>query len=270
MSEISAPLNPLDNRAEFEAEVISTDDPQKLMRAQVRVYGLMDGVPVSKLPWATYRLPVGARVNEGDFRPAHVGDIVWVDFPYTTHGRPDTRRPRITGSVHFCPSGIPNLPPEAWAGPESLQHKRTANEPVPVARSYHESRVFTQHGITVEWERPGVYRITHRKSGTSFELCENGDSVLHTEGNAHFSSTEKTESEVGNTLVINVLKGDTTIHTKDGNTTLKSSGDMTLDAGGKVLIKAGGAITNEAGGAITNQAGGTFTVKAPNFVENLG
>ena len=68
MSEISAPLNPLGDRPEFEAEVISTDDPSKLMRAKVRVYGLMDGVPESKLPWATYRLPVGARANEGDFR----------------------------------------------------------------------------------------------------------------------------------------------------------------------------------------------------------
>ena len=143
-----------------------------------------------------------------------------------------------------------------------MKHKRTANEPEPKKRDYHESRVFTQHGITVEWERPGVYRVTHRKSGTSFELCENGDSVLHTEGNAHSSSTEKTEQEVGNTLVINVLKGDTTINTKDGSTTLKSSGDMTFDAGGEVLVKAGG--------GITNQGGGTFKVKAANFVEELG
>ena len=246
MSEFKAPLNPLDNRSEFEAEVISIDDPDRLMRAKVRVYGVMDRVPVEKLPWATYKLPVGARRNEGDFRPAHVGDIVWVDFPYITHGRPDTRRPRITGSVHYCPGTLPNLPHESWQGPDALQHKRTGSEPVPAPKPYHDSRVFTQHGITVELERPGVYRITHRASGTALEFCESGDSVLHTEGNAYHSSSAGTECEVGTGLTINVLSGDTEINTQSGNITLKASGN------------------------IVSEAGGSFIVRAANFIEELG
>lgn len=264
MSELKAPLNPLDNRAEFEAEVISTDDPDRLMRARVRVFGLMDDVPDDALPWATYKLPVGARFNEGDFRPAHLGDIVWVDFPYTTHGRPDSRRPRITGSVHFCPDSVPNLPHESWQGPDAIEHKRTGNEPVHGSQLYHDSRVFTQHGITIEWERTGVYRITHRASGTAFELCETGDSVLHTEGNAYQSSSEKTEYEVGKGLVINVLDGGANITVQDGGASIDvQRGDADISA-------ANGNLSLSASGDIVNSAGGDFVVMASNFKEVLG
>ena len=252
----------LGGRTEFESEVISTDDPARLMRVQVRVYGLMDGVSDDCLPWATYRLPVGARNAEGFFTPVQIGDIVWVDFPYMTHGRPDTRRPRITGAVHFCPAGVPDMPPEAWSGPDALEHKRTDDEPAPASAGYHQARVFTQFGITIEWIPGGTYRITHRESGTCFELCESGDSVLHTQGDAYFSSTGKTTSEIEKALIINVLSGDTTIHTHDGNTALKSSGHITVEAGGEIGLNAGQ--------QIQCSTSGPFIVNAAQFIENLG
>ena len=233
-----APLEGRQYRQEWEAEVVSVEDPKGLMRAQVRVYGLFDGAPDSKLPWATYMLPVGARANGGDFRPAHLGDVVWVDFPYVSHGLPDTRRPRITGAVHYCPDSQPNLPHEAWGGPDALQHKRTGNEPEPVECGYHESRVFTQHGITVEWERSGVYRLTHRKTGTSFELTDEGHSVLHSEKDAFYSSRGKTDHEIGSALTINVLKGDVMIHAHSGSIALKSAKDIVMEAGQNFIVRA--------------------------------
>lgn len=194
--------NPADlllQRPELEAVVVSTDDTEKMLRVQVRVFGLFDDVPDEHLPWATYKLPVGARVGEGDFTPVHVNDLVWIDFPYYMHGKKDTRRPRITGSVHHCPAGKPNTPAEAYAG-ETYKHKRSHKEPKPSKQPYHESRVYIMHGIMVEYEEGGVYRVTHQKSGTGFEFDARGHSILHTEGDQHSSSTGDTENHAGKNL----------------------------------------------------------------------
>lgn len=195
--------NPADlllQRQELESIVVNVQDPEKQMRVQVRVLGIFDGVPDDKLPWATYKLPIGARVGEGDFTPVQVGDIVWVDFPYYTHGRKDTRRPRITGSVHHCPSGIPNLPPEAFAGAGRYQHKRSHKEPKPVEQGYHESKTYILHGMMFEVEKDSVYRITHMPTGTAFELDARGNSILHVEGDSHHSTTGDMESHAGGSV----------------------------------------------------------------------
>lgn len=187
-------------RPELEAIVLSVDDPEGMLRVQVRIFGLFDDVPDHDQPWATYKLPVGARVGEGDFTPVHEGDLVWIDFPYYMHSRKDTRRPRITGSIHHCPEKIPNLPAEAFKGEGVYQHKRSHKEPKPVAQDYHSSRVYIMHGIMVEYEKGGVYRVTHQASGTGFEFDARGHSVLHTEGDNHRSSTGDTEDHTGKNL----------------------------------------------------------------------
>lgn len=187
-------------RPELEAIVLSVDDPEGMLRVQVRIFGLFDDVPDHDQPWATYKLPVGARVGEGDFTPVHEGDLVWIDFPYYMHSRKDTRRPRITGSIHHCPEKVPNLPAEAFKGEGVYQHKRSHKEPKPVAQDYHSSRVYIMHGIMVEYEKDGVYRVTHQASGTGFEFDARGHSILHTEGDNHRSSTGDTEDHTGENL----------------------------------------------------------------------
>ncbi|WP_347361814.1 phage baseplate assembly protein V [Vibrio vulnificus] len=193
--------NPADlllQRPELEAVVVSVQDPDEQMRVQVRVFGVFDEVPDDKLPWATYKLPVGARVGQGDFTPVQQGDLVWVDFPYYTHGRKDTRRPRITGSVHHNPDGIPNLPPEAFAGEGRFEHKRSHKEPAPKPQGYHSSKVYILHGMMFEVEENGVYRVTHMPSGTAFELADH--STLHVEGDSHHSTTGDMENHTGKDL----------------------------------------------------------------------
>lgn len=187
-------------RPELEAIVLDTNDPERMLRVQVRIFGLFDDVQDKDQPWCTYKLPLGARVKEGDFTPVHVGDLVWVDFPYYMHSRKDTRRPRITGSIHHCPGGIPNLPPEAFGGEDVYQHKRSHKEPKPQDQEYHSSRVYIMHGIMVEYEKGGVYRVTHQESGTAFELDARGNSILHSEGDHHRSSKGDTEDHTGKNL----------------------------------------------------------------------
>lgn len=57
---------------DYVGAVESVSEPAKLMRVQVRVLGVFtDNVPIADLPWAEYRLPVGMRVNDGNFTPQH-------------------------------------------------------------------------------------------------------------------------------------------------------------------------------------------------------
>jgi hypothetical protein len=163
------------------------DDPNHLMRVQVRVFSIhTEQVPMKALPWAEYKLPLGARVNDGFFTPVDLGDYVWVDFPYNT----DPRRPRITGSVHMAPGKVPNFPHEAFAGASKLVHKTTGEEPAPAAATYHRNCVYTQHGVTIEINEDTSFAVTQRASGTAIRISPQGDITLHSEKKIFASAKE--------------------------------------------------------------------------------
>lgn len=186
---------------EYVAQVVSVSDPQWFLRVQVRVKDLFDGIPDSDLPWATYKLPPGSRPNDGFFTPCDVGDWVWVDFPFNG----DTRRPRITGSVHYCPDSLPNFPHDAFSGSQSYQHKRTGPQTQPEATGYHRDVVFCQHGILIEIvENTQAVRITQKKSGSAVEIDSQGNITAHSENNLYGSSVNNTELDVGANLLARV------------------------------------------------------------------
>lgn len=180
-------------QGDYVAEVVNVQDPQKQMRVQVRVYDMFDDVPERDLPWATYKLPLGVRPADGGLIPVQVGDKVWVDFPYGG----DTRRPRITGGVHFIPDGQPTLPTEMWQGPDQVQHKRTEDEPTPETPGYHEDVVFKQHGVLVQLTKTGELRATQLASGTAVEITKGGTIVLHSENEILGSSPKRVLLKVG-------------------------------------------------------------------------
>lgn len=166
---------------EKRAIVENVDHPQGLAKCQVRVQGLWDGVPLEALPWAEYHLPVGSRFNDGDFSPSQVGDVVWVRFD-----EGDTRFPIITGSCYFAPDKKPNLPHEVFGGESAHQHKRAADQPTPSAPSM-KDRISAQHNFLTEITHEGAYRVTHKASGTAWEITKDGEIVFHCEKERHDS-----------------------------------------------------------------------------------
>jgi hypothetical protein len=166
---------------ECRAQVTSVDDPDQLMRVQVRIPELFpkDQISGRDLPWAEYRLPLGARFNEGGFVPCKIGDWVWVDFPYRNAiGMKETRRPRITGGAHFCPDGLPNLPHEAFDGPNGLneQHQRPDDPDVeiPERATRNRTTVFSMFGLVLEVTSRGRLTITNKRAGSSIDLTSSG------------------------------------------------------------------------------------------------
>lgn len=203
---------------EYIGRVECIDDPEHLMRVQVRVLAIhTEMVPMKDLPWAEYRLPVGARVNDGFFTPVDVGDWIWCDFPFSG----DPRRPRITGSVHHAPGNVPNFPHESFAGAGKLTHKTTGEEPVPAAAAYHKNAVFTQHGTTIEINADSSLSVTQRATGTAIRISPQGDITLHGERNIFLSATESLKVIVKGSAQFDVT----------GAVTIKSSAAVSIDGG---------------------------------------
>lgn len=153
---------------EYPAIVVNTDDdPEESLRVQVRILGMFEGVPDVDLPWATYRLPTGCRKESGDFSPSQKDDMVWVDFPFYSHGEPDTRKPRIVASMHYSKDGKPNLPLEAIG--KGYDHKKTA-----ARGKYHRSKVTEYNEAVVEYVEGGTLRVFSRVSGAIVEVQPDG------------------------------------------------------------------------------------------------
>lgn len=208
MDDHSLTFNGHKQMAEYRAQVVSTADPDHLLRVQVRVPGWWSGVPDKDLPWAEYKFS-DARPGGGSFVPAEKGDWVWVDFPNS-----DTRYPRITGWCHFAPGGDPDTPHEAWEGPGAIVHKiaKEAFEPDPAKPVYHGSQVMEKHGVAVEINPDGELLVTQRKTGSALRITKEGEITIHSEKSVHISGKKNLEVDI------------------KGDINMTAGGDMTLIA----------------------------------------
>lgn len=181
---------------EYIAIVTNENDPDSYKRSQVRVHELFPEALISEkdLPWATYKLPLGARFNEGAFVTAQKGDFVWVDFPFSdSNGNEDTTRPRITGWVHHCPNGLPNLPHEAFNGPASLEgmHIRPNDPEIEQPDVNIKADAVSIWGTVFEFVRNGVFRLTQKTSGTAIEFSESGHGGFFSQSNLFLAARHK-------------------------------------------------------------------------------
>ena len=227
----------------YRAEVVSVTHPKGYHLAKVRVLVLWDEVPAADLPWAEYQLPLGARKGEGDAMPCKVGDLVWVEFPMSG----DSRAPLITGSCYTVTNGASDLPKDLF---ESLySHKRATSEP-PAPSAAYGDKVVDLFGVLQQLTQGGAWCITHKASGSAFNITKEGKLVIHSEGNS-FQSTVgdhlqqasgNLTEKVGGKLLIEVI-GDADIKANNvnvdakANMQLSSAGSMTLDAKGPLLFK---------------------------------
>jgi len=187
----------IENRQiEYPAIVVNTSgDPDKQNRVQVRVLGMFEGFSDVDLPWATYKLPTGSGSDRGDFSPCKKDDAVWVDFPFYSHGEPDTRKPRITASMHLSVSGQPNIPKEATGRGQS--HKKSSFK-----GSYHGSKVVGYNDCIMEMIPGGTMRCFSRKSGALIEVDANGKALVYGASDVEISADENININAGGRIDI--------------------------------------------------------------------
>jgi uncharacterized protein involved in type VI secretion and phage assembly len=91
----------------FRALVLDNNDPDKLGRIKVKVYGYFDGIQTEKLPWAVPAMPLfnGAGSGSGCFCIPAIGTDVWVFF----------ERGDVYSPVYFAEAtnGVKGLPANA-------------------------------------------------------------------------------------------------------------------------------------------------------------
>jgi len=90
----------------YRAEVLDNNDPSKLGRIKVNVFGSFDGIEASSLPWAVPAMPIftGSGDGFGFFSIPEVSSHVWCFFEAGDINQP----------VYFAeaPSGVYGLPEE--------------------------------------------------------------------------------------------------------------------------------------------------------------
>lgn len=198
------------------AVIVGTKDPLGQMRAQIRLTPQWDSVEAESLPWAEYQLPIG-----NAFVPCKTGDNVWVEFPYTdARGRPDTRRPLITGAAQSALGGVPSVAPEASGQAGAYEPPAVDGAPARPVLNPTEDFVIHRNNLLEVRTAGGGYEIGNTASNARIGINEGGDMYM-----------------IGpNNLVIDL------------------GGDLTIKVGGKVVYQAGGSVEFKAGGEFSATA----------------
>lgn len=245
----------------YQAQIVNVSHPDGLYMATIRLIGLWDAVLDEDLPWAEFLLPIGAKPSNGHVLPVEAEDYVWVDFPRNG----DTRYPRITGSLYYAPELTSYLPDEVNG--TAYEPKRADGEPEPAIYD-RKDYLYDRFGLREHRTASGGYSLTHKATGTAIEVTNDGQMVIHTEGNAFESATgDKTEQFTGNLTI--TVKGDVTIKS-DGSAMVDAGGDATVKAGGVATVEAGADLNLVAGGNVNLEAGGNFAVTAAAAPWKLG
>jgi hypothetical protein len=88
----------------YRGKVLDTNDPDKLGRIKLEIFGIFDNIKPEFLPWAIPAAPLGsgAGLDFGNFFVPEIGSFVWVFFE-----RGDFRQPVYFAEAQTALHGIP-------------------------------------------------------------------------------------------------------------------------------------------------------------------
>lgn len=254
--------------------VESIDDPMKICRVQVRLFGIHSSdknvLPTEHLPWCQILIPVTS--NEASTHGIRVGHCVKCSFLDGIEMQIPIVEGILPGIVAQGSSflGLTDKTMSKYGDGRDVvkKEKIDASQPEdPYAAKYPYNHVFetaTGHRIEVD-DTPGAERLhIYHKSGSNTEFHPDGslvtavtkDSFFLTKGDStYFVSGDdsavikgnKTETVEGNIEV--EVKGNLTVKV-DGKIEGQSTGDINLTSASNIQILAGGNLILNAAGQV--------------------
>jgi hypothetical protein len=170
----------------FLGEVVNVkDDPEKLGRVKVRVFGVYDDIDEADLPWAQIVVPVTTGVHEG--KGQYLGILVGTQvFGMFLDGK-SSQLPMVIGTV---PKVIDTGEVDSDKNPilkSDANPKSEANYP-------HNKVYETETGHFKEYDDSGTGRIREQhQDGTYYEMTDDG---IHIYGNTKVTIHGKGEVNV--------------------------------------------------------------------------
>ena len=171
----------------FLGEVVNVkDDPEKLGRVKVRVFGVYDDVKEDDLPWAQIVVPVTQGVHEGKGQYLGIlkGTQVFGMF--------------LDGKSSQLPMVIGTVPKEGDTNEKALEN-------------YPDNKVYeTESGHYKEYDdTPGAERIKEsHKSGTYYEIDKDGNMTIDTTESGARTITIKASGQINVTAPVVNVNGD--------------------------------------------------------------
>lgn len=216
------------------AEVVDTRAPDGSMRARVRINGINDAVPVEQLPWAEYQLDMSFT-----FKPAQIGDQVWVEFPYDG----DSRRPLIVGGAMNNYGGVPNVSGAASGNDPLTPPETEGTPPFPVFDSTADM-VYDRNGLVVGATADGSFIVMNRNTGAVVFMNGGGDLAVNIPG---------------------ILSG-----FANGGYDVKTPAMFKVDAAGGIELKSAAKVAVTGDGGVDLTTGATLAMTAGNIAANKG
>ena len=187
----------------FLGEVVNVkDDPKKLGRVKVRVFGVYDDVEEDDLPWAQIVVPVTTGIHKG--KGQNLGILVGAQvFGMFLDGQ-NSQLPMVIGTV----------PKENDTGEVDTKTKKPITEPDTNSKAlenYPHNKVYeTESGHYKEYDdTPGAERIKEsHKLGTYYEIDKDGNMTIDTTESKARTITIKASGEINVTAPVVNVNGD--------------------------------------------------------------
>ena len=246
----------------FSGEIKDIDDPIGFNRVRVKCHGYHpDEIETSDLPWATVMMPATSAGTPNVGANHHLEKGSWV-VGFFRDG-PSAQDPVVMGSITTSTGSTKDLHSSASIT-NKIYHSQAGHlieienkgrvEAVEAVEAV--TGVEASEGVDAVEAVAGVVGVPSSQSGDFLRVTHRGGTKIEIDDENNLTIYV----EEGGDLHIGVKKGDTTIVTEEGDTSIQTGGDTTVTSTGNTTITSTGKSSLISGGEVTITSAESTTI----------